>query len=226
MATEELETLIPLPGVKLPAIVALPEGLTAAVVFAHAAGSDRYDLSDGQLARALRAAGIGTVQFDLLTFDEREAERETQHLRFDLELLAERIDAVAAWLLAIRPGLTVGLCAAGTGAAAALMACARHGQPSAVVSRAGQPDLAGPALGQVRAATLLLVAGGDAVSLRSNHEAFASLRGPSRLEIIQPAARGLDDLQALEQVAGLARAWFVRWLSATQQTQQETHAPW
>ena len=226
MGTVEIEFLIPLPGVKLPATVFLPDGLTAAVVFAHASGSDRYDPRDRQLAEAVRGAGIGTVLVDLLTAKERELDRKTQHLRFDLELLAERLDAVTEWLLAVKPGLAVGFCGAGTGAAAALISAARHGRVTAVVSRAGRPDLAGPDLGEVRAATLLLVGTNDPVTLESNRDALAALGGPTRLEVVAHASHRFDEPGALEHAAELTRAWFVHWLSAARQTQNEVNVPW
>lgn len=226
MGPVEIDFLIPLPGVKLPATVQLPDGLTAAVVFAHASGSDRYDPRDRQLADALTSAGIGIVLVDLLTPRERELDRKTQHLRFDLELLAERLDAVTEWLLAVKPGTALGFCGAGTGSAAALIAAARHGRVTAIVSRAGRPDLAGPELGDVRAATLLLVGANDPVTLDSNRDALAALGGPSRLDVVAHASHRFDEPGALEHVAGLTRAWFVHWLSAARQTQNEVNVPW
>lgn len=226
MGTVELDLQLPLPGVKLWATVFLPDGLTAAVIFAHGSGSDRYDLRDRYLAEQLRGAGIGTVLVDLLTPQERQVDETAQHLRFDLELLAQRLDAVAQWLLEVKPGTALGFCGAGTGAAAALTAAARHGRVTAIVSRAGRPDLAGPDLGHVRAATLLVVGAGDPVAIQSNHGAFGTLGGPARLEVIPNASHRFDEPGAIEQVAELARAWFVHWLSSARQTQNEVNVPW
>lgn len=226
MRAEEIDLLIPLAGVKLPATVRLPDGLTAAVVFAHASGSDRYDLRDQYLADELAGAGIGTIRVDLLTPDERKAEAKTQHLRFDLDLLAERLDGVAQWLLEVKPGIELGYCTAGTGTAAALTACARHGRASAVVARAGRPDLAAPELKHVRAATLLLVGAFDPVGIEANRDAVGALGGPTRLEVVPNATHRFDEPGTLEHVAQLARAWFVHWLSAARETRDEVHMPW
>ena len=83
---------------------------------------------------------------------------------FDIELLAERLVEVTAWLRG-QPGcaaLPIGYFGASTGAAAALWAAAMPGADvSAVVSRGGRPDLAGPRLADVHAPTLLIVGGLD-----------------------------------------------------------------
>ena len=43
------------------------------------------------MAGALRAAGLGTLLLDLLTPEEEAADRLTGHLRFDIGLLARRL---------------------------------------------------------------------------------------------------------------------------------------
>jgi putative phosphoribosyl transferase len=46
------------------------------------------------VAEALRAHGLGTLLFDLLTSDEELEDEIDGHLRFDIPLLAERLVAV------------------------------------------------------------------------------------------------------------------------------------
>ena len=76
----------------------------------------------------------------------------------------------------------------------------------AVVSRGGRPDLAGPALGGVRAPTLLIVGGEDHTVLDRN--AMDQLRCENKLEIIEGATHLFEEPGALDQVARLAREWF------------------
>jgi len=58
----------------------------------------------------------------------------------------------------------------------------------AVVSRGGRPDLAGGALDQVHAPTLLIVGGADFGVIDLNEHAMARLRGPKSLQIIPHAS--------------------------------------
>jgi putative phosphoribosyl transferase len=111
----------------------------------------------------LQAAGLATLLFDLLTRRE-ELDRATV---FDVGLLAGRLIEVTSWVRAHPQcrGLRVGYFGASTGAAAALWAATTDPAVAAVVSRGGRLDPAAPCLEQVRAATLLVVGGRDAVVL-------------------------------------------------------------
>jgi pimeloyl-ACP methyl ester carboxylesterase len=109
--------------------------------------------------------------------------------------------------------LGVGLFGASTGAAAALVAAAaRPAAVQAVVSRGGRPDLAGGFLRQVRQPTLLIVGGRDRTVLELNRGAMRELGGGTRLEIVPGASHLFEEPGALDEVARLARDWFVRHL--------------
>jgi putative phosphoribosyl transferase len=82
----------------------------------------------------------------------------------------------------------------------------------AIVSRGGRPDLAGPALPQVTAPTLLIVGSNDVVVIDLNERALRSLRCESQLEIVPGATHLFEEPGTLEQVAELALQWFLRWL--------------
>jgi hypothetical protein len=72
------------------------------------------------VAAWLRQAELGTLLMDLLTADEERIDRRTAELRFDIDLLAERLVVAADWL-ASEPAtrdLGLGLFGASTGAAA------------------------------------------------------------------------------------------------------------
>ena len=81
-----------------------------------------------------------------------------------------------------------------------------------MVSRGGRPDLAGPVLARVRAPTLLIVGGNDVPVIAMNREALAQLRCEKRLEIVPRATHLFEEPGALDEVARLAREWFVRYL--------------
>jgi dienelactone hydrolase len=149
--------------------------------------------------------------FDLLT--EREAADRANV--FDIELLAERLALATAWVGQREDisSLPLGYFGASTGAAAALVAAARAQRDiGAIVSRGGRPDMAGPALAQVRAPTLLIVGGCDTGVLALNEQAFARLQCVKSFEIVPGATHLFEERGALEEVARLARAWFEQYL--------------
>jgi dienelactone hydrolase len=203
---------IPIPGVVLDADVVVPEQARGVVLFAHGSGSSRHSPRNRYVAAELQAAGLATVLADLLTPAEEAQDAWTGELRFNIGLLATRMAALTDWAVADErtAGLGVGLFGASTGAAAALVAAAvRPDVVQAVVSRGGRPDLAGEYLGRVRLPTLLIVGGEDTAVIELNREAMSRLAGETRLEIVPGASHLFEEPGTLEQVAHLARDWFV-----------------
>jgi putative phosphoribosyl transferase len=206
---------IPAGQLELQADLAVPPRPRGLVVFAHGSGSSRFSPRNRYVAEELQTAGLGTVLVDLLTPAEERVDVVTAELRFDVDLLATRLVAVTEWLRTrdIAANMNIGLFGASTGAGAALIAAARQPDTvAAVVSRGGRPDLAGDALRAVRQPTLLIVGGEDHVVIELNRRAMALLRGEARLEIVPGASHLFEEPGALEQVAHLAREWFVRHL--------------
>ncbi|WP_327023130.1 dienelactone hydrolase family protein [Micromonospora sp. NBC_01739] len=202
---------IPAGGADLPADLLVPTEPVGAVLFAHGSGSSRHSPRNVAVARSLSAGGLGTVLVDLLTPEEAEADAVTAELRFDIDLLAARLAGIVDWLASARPfgGARIGIFGASTGAAAALVAAARRPeQVHAVVSRGGRPDLAGAALGQVRAPTLLLVGGLDEQVLALNRQARSQLTALADLRVIPGATHLFEEPGTLEQVAEAAADWF------------------
>jgi putative phosphoribosyl transferase len=195
--------------------LAVPEGARGVVLFAHGSGSSRHSPRNRSVAAELYRGGLATLLIDLLTAEEEAIDDRTARLRFDIGLLAERLAGATDWL-ADEPrtrDLRVGYFGASTGGGAALVAAAeRPGAVGAVVSRGGRPDLAGEALGRVRAPTLLIVGGDDVPVIAMNREAMARMRGEVQLEIVSGASHLFEEPGALEQVAGLAREWFFQHL--------------
>ena len=196
----------------LAGILQVPEQANALVVFAHGSGSSRLSPRNMAVARSLNDRGIATLLFDLLTPAE-EADRANV---FNIPLLADRLIDAVRWVegQASVAKLRLGLFGASTGAAAALVAAAKlPRRVGAVVSRGGRPDLAGDALDQVRAPTLLIVGGADVVVIELNERALARLRGPKALEIVPGASHLFPEPGALEAVIDHAARWFERYLA-------------
>ncbi len=189
----------------------MPDGARGVVVFAHGSGSSRHSSRNKQVASVLRAAGFGTLLFDLLTASEEEG---TRALRFDIALLGERLVAVTDALAddVQARGLPVGYFGASTGAAAALVAAAARPAVRAVVSRGGRPDLAGDALSRVAAPVLLIVGSLDREVLGLNRLAQARLSAPNELVIVPGATHLFEEPGTLDEVARLAVQHFSRYL--------------
>jgi len=206
------EISIPLGEVELEGELHLPPDAASLVLFAHGSGSSRHSSRNQLVARTLRNEGrMGTLLFDLLTAEEERAEIQTRHLRFNISLLAERLVAVTRWALdhVTTRDMNVGYFGSSTGAAAALVAAAElPGVVGAVVSRGGRPDLAGDALGHVKASTLLIVGSDDKPVISLNEEAYYLLHCERALRIVPGASHLFEEDGALEKVAGMAAEWF------------------
>jgi putative phosphoribosyl transferase len=219
--TQERYVRISPADVELEGDLSIPDGASGIVLFAHGSGSSRHSPRNRYVGEALRRRGLGTLLFDLLTLREERLDMHTGHLRFDIDLLSERLVAATEWIGSYDEtrDLRIGYFGASTGAAAALVAAARLPEKiGAIVSRGGRPDLAGPALRQINAPTLLIVGGDDLPVIELNRRAQRELHAPNKLEIVPGATHLFEEPGALDQVAALAGDWFVQYLRADAQT--------
>jgi putative phosphoribosyl transferase len=215
MRETEHVVLVPAGSDSLEGNLVVPANATGVVLFAHGSGSSRHSSRNQFVARRLQSDGLATLLIDLLTPDEERVDDVTRHIRFDIDLLADRLNGAIDWLGERQEtrGLRVGLFGASTGGGAALVAAARDpDQVGAVVSRGGRPDLAGDALARVRTPTLLIVGGRDVPVIALNERAMAEMRADVRLEIVPGASHLFEEPGTLERVAELASGWFGRFL--------------
>ncbi len=197
-------------SVVLPGTLVVPSQCRGMVVFAHGSGSSRLSPRNVRVSEYLNEGRLGTLLFDLLTWDEAQ-DRENV---FDIELLADRLVAATRWVKSqeISKDLPVGYFGASTGGAAALWAAAELGSMiQAVVSRGGRPDLALPRLSEVTAPTLLIVGGNDDIVIAMNQKALKKLKQAS-LVIIPGATHLFEQPGALDAVSEHARKWFTTYL--------------
>jgi putative phosphoribosyl transferase len=198
---EERMVDVPVGRATLEGNLSLPERAAGVVLFAHGSGSSRYSPRNRYVARLLNEAKLATLLVDLLTAEEEAIDLRTTHLRFDINLLAERLIGATDWLT-LYPDtqhLRIGYFGASTGAAAALVAAAeRPAVVGAVVWRGGRPDLAGPALPRVQAPTLLIVGGNDLQVIELNRLAFQQLRSEKQLVIVPGATHLFEEPGALD----------------------------
>jgi pimeloyl-ACP methyl ester carboxylesterase len=213
-------------GVQLTGDLTVPSSPRGMIVFAHGSGSSRTSPRNRSVAQAFVDDGFATLLFDLLTRDEEIAERHTRHLRFDIDLLADRLVGAIAWVgrhdrLSALP---LGLFGASTGAAAALIASTRSPAVGAVVSRGGRPDLAADALPRVRCPTLLIVGGADRTVLDLNRRAATYMTANTETHVVPHAGHLFEEPGALRDVIDAAAAWFRKHLATDRDRQSSDQA--
>jgi pimeloyl-ACP methyl ester carboxylesterase len=192
----------------LPGRLAIPDAAVGLVIFAHGSGSSRLSPRNAYAARHFQNSNIATLLFDLLT----ESESSDRRNVFNTGLLASRVVDAIEWARTNRrlSSIPLGLFGASTGAGAALAAAAQRPQDiAALVSRGGRPDLAGAALAEVRAPTLLLVGGEDRDVLALNRAAAARMRCEKKVVIIPGAGHLFEEAGTLDMALAAASSWFL-----------------
>lgn len=202
-------------NVHLDGILHIPEGATSLVLFVHGSGSSRFSIRNQYVARMLNEGKLATLLFDLFTPEEDAIDTRTRELRFDIEFLASRLINATDWCMKqlVTHNFKIGYFGASTGGGAALVAAAQEKSiVKAIVSRGGRPDLAGESLTHVKAPTLLIVGGNDEVVIKMNQTAMSKMHCITKLAIIPGATHLFEESGTLEEVARLAKAWFVQYI--------------
>ncbi|SHN42137.1 dienelactone hydrolase family protein [Cryptosporangium aurantiacum] len=204
------EVVVRVSDAELAGVLGRPDSARGVVLFAHGSGSSRNSPRNRQVAKALYRAGYAVVLVDLFTAAEEQEDQRTGRVRFDIDLLARRVDDVVGWVMdhPETQGLPLGLFGASTGAAGALAAAAQRPETvRAVVSRGGRPDLASSWLPTVAAPTLLVVGALDHPVLELNRQAADALGGLARVEIVPGATHLFEEPGCLDRVAALTTSW-------------------
>jgi len=204
--------VIPVGSATIEGNLAIPLASKGIVLFAHGSGSGRFSRRNQYVAKEFNEAGIGTLLIDLLTKEEEVIDVATSEFRFDIGMLAQRLEMATDWLKQ-NPStkrLALGYYGASTGAAAALIAATKYpNDVKTVVSRGGRPDLAMQYLQKVKVPTLFIVGGKDIVVLDLNKKAMEQIPAEKKLEIILGASHLFEEPGKLEEVAKLSVGWFI-----------------
>jgi dienelactone hydrolase len=218
------EITIPIHPIQVKAFLTSAKNSDGVVLFAHGCGSSRHSPRNQFVAKELGNFGISTLLADLLTDDESVKSKNV----FDIDLLSERLIALAEWIKA-DPEFQkqkVGYFGASTGGAAALQAAAKKPDlVTAIVSRGGRPDLANQYLSEVVTPTLLIVGEKDKHVTELNRWAYDKLDCVREFQIIPHAGHLFSETGTLEHVATLTTLWFKRFLSTRKEKVQESPKP-
>lgn len=210
--TEEVVLRLRSNEIKLKGTLTIPSNCKALVMFAHGSGSSRFSPRNQYVANILVEHQLATLLLDLLTPREEAIDLETTEFRFNIPLLAQRLEEATE---SIRNHEKIGqkhICYFGssTGAAAALIASvAPENQIHAIVSRGGRPDLAERILPKISAPTLLIVGGSDFGVIDLNRKAYSLIKAEKKLEIVPDATHLFEEPGKLLIVAELAAKWFM-----------------
>jgi putative phosphoribosyl transferase len=220
MTEQQLKQLHVAIAGRLKGDLTIPLGAQGLVIFAHGSGSSRNSSRSQLVATVLNKKGIGTLLVDLLSQQEKRKDEETKHLRYNIELLAERFAAVTNWLTQ-QPetrDFKIGYFGSSTGAAAALITAARLDAAKAIVTRGGRLDLTDESvLHQVKAPTLFIVGGNDKPMIAMNKRAVESLNSAEAkdMALIPSATHLFEEPGKMEEVAQIAAEWFECYLLKT-----------
>jgi len=209
------DLMIESPETVLRAVLTIPENARSIILFAHGAGSSRYNPRNQYIAQKLHDAGFATLLMDLLTEDEDRIDAYTARLRFDIPLLAGRLESVTGWVLAQEQmkDFDIGYFGADTGAAATLVAAIQRPEViRAIVCRGGRPDFAFTVLPEVKPPVLLIVGAKDQIVLEINKEAAKRLTTEHNLVIVPDASHLFEEPGKLDMVARRAQRWFTRYM--------------
>lgn len=182
------------------------------VLIIHESGSNRFNPLNGTIARQLNQVGVATLLFDWLEKREAEFDKVSRHLRFDIDLIAQRTVAVTAWARE-QPdlqGLDVGYFGCGRGAAAAMIAsCQGTEYVNAIVSLGGRLDLARVWLSQLHTPTLL-VAGMVKSLLAINQRAIGEMPPDleKKLEIFDRVSYFWEEPDTIGRLSRVTTDWF------------------
>lgn len=203
---------------KLEGDLIIPPEAKALVLFAHGSGSGRHSSRNQYIAEVLNESRFATLLVDLLNQKEKEIDERRRHLRFDINLLTNRLLAIT-YGLAQEPetiGLDIGYFGSSTGAAAALTSAVKlNGMVKTIVCRGGRLDLTDERiLQQIRAPILLIVGSKDSSVIVINRIALNQLSSAEarELAIIPGAGHLLEEEGKIEEVAKIAVEWFNHFL--------------
>lgn len=218
-SVNKTEISIPCGNMSMAGDLRIPDAAVSMVLFSHGSGSNRFSTRNRYVADVLNHAGIATFLFDLLSAEEDKV----YDNRFNIALLTKRLIMATEYMreYKLSKSFDMGYFGASTGAASALDASVHFpGLVNAVVSRGGRVDLCSH-ISEVSASTLLIAGELDEDVAELNRLAFNHLKCLRDIRLVKGATHLFEEPGALEQVASLAKEWFMRHLGKNPKKQAE-----
>lgn len=195
----------------------------ALLVHPHAVPPDAS--RDAHVATVLHEAGFATLVAGLVT---RHEEARDADIAFNVPLLANRMLGVTEWIGHQPPlaGLRLGVVASGTASGAAVRAGWKAPERfSALVCRAGRPDLAGAMPLRALRLPACFVVGSLDPDAGIVEKAYAQLQGAREWQVIEGAGPLLQEPGTLTRFAELAGDWLLHALAPSAENAAQTAAP-
>lgn len=191
----------------------IPPDAIGVVAFVH--GGDYFSQHNNYVAEQLHKAHIGTLFLNLLT----KTENRFCVNRFNFDLLTQRLNTVCRWLEknTITATLPLGLFGTRSGAAAVLQVAATYNKRiAAIVVHEGRLIMsnqrAKSITKSITSPTLFIVDGCDREVLATNRRVYFLLNCKKKLEIVPGAIQLFEERGAVEKVAELTSACFLKYM--------------
>ena len=202
--------------VRLEALLSVPEYAKGVVLFVHGAGSDRFSPRNQYVAESLLDSGFATLLVNLLTSQEHRYDTVTGKIRYNIPLLAGRVDLIADWIEQhpLLESLNLAYFGSGSGAAAAVLAAVQRPlSVHAVICRGGRLDLLPPqVLPDLQPPTLALIGQEDLLTRRQTQPALRRMKCEKKLVLVPGASQLFEEPGKLDEVARCSFLWLLEHL--------------
>src|SRR6476620_10738502 len=204
---------IVIPNIHIKGSLFIPSNSKAIIIFVHGSGSNRFSTRNNFLSNQFNEHGFATLLIDLLTDKEKEEDAVSKHIRFNIELLTQRLVSITRWVLnsQLTKHLLVGYFSSSTGTAAALNASVAFTEVKAIVSRGGRTDLiAENILQKIISPSLFIVGEKDDLVIKFTKRTYKEITSTNSKEIsiIPKASHFFEELGKMEEVSKIAIEWF------------------
>src|SRR6476646_1724527 len=204
---------IVIPTIYLKGRLFIPTNSKAIIIFVHGSGSNRFSIRNEFISKHFSEQEFATLLIDLLSEKEKQEDAVSKHIRFDVELLTQRLISITKWVLnnQLTKHLLVGYFSSSSGTAAALNASIAFNEVKAIVSRGGRTDLIEEnVLHKIITPSLFIVGEKDDLIIKFTKRAYKEIinTNSKEISIIPKACHFFEEPGKMEEVSNIALDWF------------------
>ena len=204
---------IVIPTIYLKGRLFIPTNSKAIIIFVHGSGSNRFSIRNEFISKHFNEQEFATLLIDLLSEKEKQEDAVSKHIRFDVELLTQRLISITKWVLnnQLTKHLLVGYFSSSSGTAAALNASIAFNEVKAIVSRGGRTDLIEEnVLHKIITPSLFIVGEKDDLIIKFTKRAYKEIinTNSKEISIIPKACHFFEEPGKMEEVSNIALDWF------------------